>query len=254
MNYAASRKATFQTSPGCQFSSDLAHLITLSFVNIEQVCYQHSYSLSSSAPWQSLGHRHLPYKPFCSTHKPQQWRQQKSQFPAATTLLFVTSPVRSSSSASISSTSHLPHYPCRPTSQSPNNIHVSPPLIIIPSNQIFFIYLRATVPFSPSLANSSLHITASAAFASGGSQEPRTYTIPLKTASYGDNAHLAIRNATGAYVESLSAGRNDVLADFLILGLFLRTGWWTFYVEGVLPDGGCLFCFGMRQWLEHKNM
>lgn len=81
-----------------------------------------------------------------------------------------------------------------------------------------------------------------------------TYTIPLKTATFGDNAHLAVRNATGAYGGPLTPGRNDVLADFLIPGLFLRTGWWTFQIEGVLPDGRWLFCVKTRQWLEHKKL
>lgn len=121
------------------------------------------------------------------------------------------------------------------------------------SDQIIFVYLRGVVPDEPALTDSSLRITAEAALASGGSQGPITYTIPLKTTSFGDNAHLAIRNATGAYVGGLSPGWNDVLTDNWIPGLWLRTGWWTFEVEGVLPDGRCLFCFKMRQWLEGQG-
>ena len=123
-----------------------------------------------------------------------------------------------------------------------------------PSNKIFFVYLRGTVPDEPGLADSRLLITAEATLASGGTQGPTTYTIPLTTASFGDNAHLAIRNATGAYDGGLSPGRNDVLTDCLIPDLFVRTGWWTFRVEGVLPDGRGLFCFEMGQWLEGKAM
>lgn len=124
------------------------------------------------------------------------------------------------------------------------------------SDKIIFVYLRGTVPTLPGLADSSLRITSEAALASGGSQEPVTYTIPLKTTSFGDNAHLAIRNATGAYVEGLSSGLNDVLTDNWIPGMFLQTGWWTFRVEGVLPDGRCVFCFQTKEWLEgeYKGM
>ena len=58
----------------------------------------------------------------------------------------------------------------------------------------------------------------------------------------------------GAYGGPLTPGRNDVLADFWIPGFLLRTGWWTFHIEGVLPDGRWLFCFKTREWLEHKNL
>lgn len=109
------------------------------------------------------------------------------------------------------------------------------------------MYLRGTIPDEPGLADSNLRVTCEAALASGGSQGPTAYTVPLKTASF---AHIAIRNATGAY-GGLSPGRNDLLTDYWIPGLFLRAGWW---IEGILPDGRCLFCFKTRQWLEGEGM
>ena len=103
----------------------------------------------------------------------------------------------------------------------------------------------------PNLAQASLRIISEVELASGQREAPRIYSVPLRTTSFGDHAHLAIRNATGGYDGGvLCPGRNDVLADYWIPGTFLRKGWWTFQVEGVLPDGQLLFCFKMRQWLE----
>ena len=144
--------------------------------------------------------------------------------------------------------SRLPHCLC--TSTPTNSKQIPPPLTVITSDQIFFVYLRGIVPHLPGLADSRLRITSEAGLASGESQGPITYTVPLKTTTFGDIAHLAIRNETGAYGGGLSPGRNDLLADYWIPGAFLKTGWWTFHVEGILPDGRCLFRFQKREWLE----
>lgn len=114
------------------------------------------------------------------------------------------------------------------------------------------MYLRGEVADEVGLQLASFSITMKAKLATGEELDPRTYTIPLSTTSFGDHAHLAIRNATGAYVGSLSAGRNDVVADFAIPGVFLRTGTWTFHVEAALPDGRCLFSFQTSQWLKGR--
>ena len=77
--------------------------------------------------------------------------------------------------------------------------------------------------------------------------------MPLRTTAFSDVAHLSIRNATGAYVEHLmSNGRNDILTDYFIPGMFLRTGTWTFEVVAELGDGTCLFAIALTQWLEGR--
>ena len=66
-----------------------------------------------------------------------------------------------------------------------------------------------------------LRITCSAVLESGEHEKPITYTIPLKITSFRDNTHLAVRNTTfGAYGGLLNPGRNDVLADLWIPGMF----------------------------------
>jgi hypothetical protein len=79
----------------------------------------------------------------------------------------------------------------------------------------------------------------------------KSYTVPLRTTAFGP-AHLSIRNAT-AYVEHLSSsGSNDILVDYWIPGMFLRTGTWTFEVVAELEDGTCLFAMSLTQWLEGR--
>jgi len=71
--------------------------------------------------------------------------------------------------------------------------------------------------------------------------------------TFADTAHLSIRNATGAYVEHFdSSGRNDILSDFAIPGMFLQTGTWKFEVVARLGDGTCLFAISLTQWLEGR--
>lgn len=82
----------------------------------------------------------------------------------------------------------------------------------------------------------------------------RTYTIPLRSASFGDAAHFSIRNAEGAYVDTLSQGRNDLLVDCSLPGMFIRPGMWTFDVEGVLEDNSCLFSMSLSQRLDNTEV
>jgi hypothetical protein len=96
-----------------------------------------------------------------------------------------------------------------------------------------------------------LKISLSAEYPNGQSDEPETYTIPLKAMAYNDNSHLAIRDAEGRHVEYLSAeGANDVLLDMWILGMFIRKGEWKFRVEAELEDGRCLFALELTQFLN----
>lgn len=131
----------------------------------------------------------------------------------------------------------------------------------MPSDQIFFFFLRGAIPQSrekdlerlPSLTTATLSITLSAVLPDGKRENPQTYTVPLRTTAFTDTAHIAIRDGAGAYVDHLrSSGRNDILADYWIPGLFLRTGTWTFEVVARLGDGACLFALSSTQWLEGR--
>lgn len=128
--------------------------------------------------------------------------------------------------------------------------------LIAPRNKYFFILLRGEIPRSTRqrlhlepahLADATLSITASAVLEKGEDIKPRTYTIPLHTAELAEGAHLGIRNATGVYVDHVALeGRNDILTDYWIPGLFVQTGIWTFQIEAVLgagegKTGTCLF-------------
>ncbi|KAH8888098.1 hypothetical protein GQ53DRAFT_843817 [Thozetella sp. PMI_491] len=133
----------------------------------------------------------------------------------------------------------------------------------IPVNRIFFVYLRGWILPSKSLDlernddldTATLSISASAVFPDGECEEPRTYTVPLRTTAFADTAHLSIRDATGTHVDCLTAsGNNDILTDYWIPGMFLRTGMWTFEVVAKLEDGTCLFAVSLTQWLEKRSL
>jgi len=91
-------------------------------------------------------------------------------------------------------------------------------------------------------------------------EPPRTYTIPLRTAELAEGAHLAIRNGAGAYVEhlTLEEGRNDILTDYWIPGMFVQSGVYTFEVVARLGEeeeegeGTCLFAVTLTQRLERS--
>jgi hypothetical protein len=71
--------------------------------------------------------------------------------------------------------------------------------------------------------------------------------------SMNDLAHLLIRDERGAQVEHLlSSGRSDVLLDFQIPTMFLRSGTWTFGVDVRLGDEAdtCVFAMSVTQWLD----
>jgi hypothetical protein len=79
--------------------------------------------------------------------------------------------------------------------------------------------------------------------------------VPFRTTTFGDLAHVSIRNATGAYVEEFDGdGRNDVLTDCFLPGMFINTGMWTFEVVVTLGDKRCLFAVSETQWLDKKNI
>ncbi|RYP65608.1 hypothetical protein DL771_008216 [Monosporascus sp. 5C6A] len=131
----------------------------------------------------------------------------------------------------------------------------------IPVDHFFFVFLRGEIPSRKKrdaehldgLANATLSFTLSVAFPDGERGDPKTYTIPLRTTAFGDKGHISIRDAEGAFVDYItSSGRNDIVTDFSIPSVFLRTGLWTFEVEARLGDGTCLFAMSLTQWLEGR--
>ncbi|KAL9106464.1 MAG: hypothetical protein Q9227_008495 [Pyrenula ochraceoflavens] len=132
----------------------------------------------------------------------------------------------------------------------------------IPVGQIFFQLLRGEIPSSKRkdlaqlnklLTTATITITGSAILPDGKHEDAKSYTVPLRTTAFADAAHLSIRDATGAYVDYLSSsGRNDILTDSVIPGMFLRTGTWTFEVVAKLDDGTCLFAISLTQYLEGR--
>ncbi|KAM7199198.1 hypothetical protein V8F33_004673 [Rhypophila sp. PSN 637] len=138
----------------------------------------------------------------------------------------------------------------------------------IPVEKIFFVLLRGEIPSSHAddvtqgqLAAATLNITISVTRPKSDQEDDKergdtsSYTIPLQTAELADEAHLAIRDSQGRHVDSLTApgtGRNDILTDYWIPGMFLETGKYKFEVVAELEDGRCLFAVWVEQWLEGR--
>lgn len=96
-------------------------------------------------------------------------------------------------------------------------------------------------------------MSASVVYPDGSHDDKNSTTGPLRTTPYNDLAHLTIRNARGVQVDYMpSSGRSDILLDFQILTMFLRTGMWTYKVDARVGDvhNTCLFALSRTQWLE----
>ena len=96
-------------------------------------------------------------------------------------------------------------------------------------------------------------MSSSVVYPGGNSEDSESVTVPFKTTSFNDYAHLVIRDARGAQVDYLpSSGRSDVLLDFQIPTMFLKSGTWTFNVDVRLGDKGntCVFAISLSQWLD----
>lgn len=96
-------------------------------------------------------------------------------------------------------------------------------------------------------------MTGSADFPDGTDSPARSVTFPLRTTPFNNICHLSIRNETGAHVEFLTTGSNDILVDFRIPGSYHKTGTWTFDALAQLDDGTCLFAFTLTQRLEGSS-
>ncbi|KAH7356817.1 hypothetical protein BKA65DRAFT_215444 [Rhexocercosporidium sp. MPI-PUGE-AT-0058] len=140
------------------------------------------------------------------------------------------------------------------------------------ADRVFFIYLRGYMPSNikipsedetpkfpvsgptpdPYLQNATLVLTSSVTYADKTHITHSPLTIPFKSTVFNDAAHLVIRDEKGKEVEFLPrVGRVDLLLDFQIPWVFLRSGFWRFGVEGRVVEGGkCLFAFEFVQWLD----
>ncbi|XRM46846.1 hypothetical protein ABZX51_009870 [Aspergillus tubingensis] len=139
-------------------------------------------------------------------------------------------------------------------------LEIAPTPII--ADRVFFICLRGYLPESKKkelalpdegLVNATLKVSASAVYSDGSHDDEHSTTGPLRTTSFNDLAHLTIRDARGVQVDYVpSSGRSDILLDFQILTMFLRTGMWTYKVDARAGDvdNTCLFALSMTQWLE----
>jgi hypothetical protein len=98
-------------------------------------------------------------------------------------------------------------------------------------------------------------VSGSVVYADGSHDDEESVTGPLKTTAFNDLAHLTIRDARGVQVDYMpSSDRSDVLLDFQIPTMFLRSGMWTFKVDARLGDvdNTCLFAMALTQWLEGR--
>jgi hypothetical protein len=101
--------------------------------------------------------------------------------------------------------------------------------------------------------HATLTIGSSAVYPDGEREVAQYMTLPFKTAGFGDAAHLLIRDDSGMPVDYLpSSGRGDVLLDFQIPTVFLKSGTWTFSVDARAGDESntCLFAMSVTQWLD----
>lgn len=106
-----------------------------------------------------------------------------------------------------------------------------------------------------SLTNATLALSSSTVYPDGSCDDSTVLTVPLKTTLLNDDAHFFIRNSHGVQVEYMqSSGRSDILLDFQLPTMFLKSGTWTFKVDARLGDEAntCLFAMSVTQWLEGR--
>lgn len=126
------------------------------------------------------------------------------------------------------------------------------------SDRIFFFLLRGEISSFHGrahdhidLSKASFTATSSAVYADGDVDEPQSLILPLCTSTYREDAHLAIRNATGYHVDYLTLdGPNDILLDMALPGSFMRSGLYTFEIDARLDDDTCLFAISVTQQIK----
>ncbi|KAB8226950.1 uncharacterized protein BDW43DRAFT_304978 [Aspergillus alliaceus] len=139
-------------------------------------------------------------------------------------------------------------------------LEIAPTPIV--ADRVFFVYLRGDLSeskmkelglFDEGLIDATLSVSGSVVYPDGSYTEPRSLTMPLKTISINDAAHLIIRNSNGTQVDYLpTSGRSDILLDFQIPTMFLKSGMWTFKVDARLgdKDNSYLFAMSLPQCLD----
>ena len=65
-----------------------------------------------------------------------------------------------------------------------------------------------------------------------------------------DFPHVVVRTHPRKYGGPLKPGSMELIGDYVFLGMFLKTGNYTFRVESWLPDGRVLFCFEASLFLR----
>jgi hypothetical protein len=108
------------------------------------------------------------------------------------------------------------------------------------------------------LEDAKFQVTNSAELPSGEKLEPMTNTIPLRTFAADEIAHFTVRFPGSRFGGPLQPGVNEIVTDYWLPGMFVKTGMWTFKIEAILPGKGMeedryLFAFQMSQWLGPKE-
>jgi hypothetical protein len=99
------------------------------------------------------------------------------------------------------------------------------------------------------LMNATFTATSSAVYANGDIDEPEGITLPLRTSTYREDAHLAIRDAEGSHVDYLTmGGPNDVLLDMALPGWAMRSGW-----SPINPQVGVIAIFAGAQSINRTS-
>ncbi|KAF7169555.1 hypothetical protein CNMCM5623_002215 [Aspergillus felis] len=103
----------------------------------------------------------------------------------------------------------------------------------IRSDRFFFALLRGDLPETKKkelalpdegLVDATLSLSASVVYADGSYEDTESLILPFKTATFNDWTHLSIRDARGTQVDYLcSSGRSDILLDFQIPSMFVRS-------------------------------
>ncbi|CAH0047713.1 unnamed protein product [Clonostachys solani] len=138
------------------------------------------------------------------------------------------------------------------------------PFPVITDRHLFFLLsgrlpsskTKAIKDLEAALTEATLNITIDRLDPDGKPDDPSSYVIPLKAfrAEMGIG-QLSIRHTNGTYVDYLPGpGESEILAELIIIGMFVETGLHTFDIVARLGDENktCLFAFSHTQWLENS--
>ncbi|OXV12179.1 hypothetical protein Egran_00060, partial [Elaphomyces granulatus] len=117
------------------------------------------------------------------------------------------------------------------------DIAPNPP--VVHSDHRFFGYLSGFVPNVPNLNDTSLRISVQ-------KDDDETRHYEGKLAEW----PTIIMRQDFQCIDELKPGRIDFLTDYVIYGMFVETGNYTFTMETKLPDGRVLFCFQSSMFLK----